>query len=102
MDRKHCPQRSVCPDQLSPDCWPLGLIEVPGCPAVLGVLRLSVPQVTKTSQKKNLMTYSFQQSLYGLQILLFQNHCESVLRVPVSPALRHLPPLCAHLSTASS
>jgi hypothetical protein len=43
-------------------------------------LGLSAPQVTKIFQKKkNSVTYSFRQSfsLCGLQVLLFENQCES-------------------------
>lgn len=41
------------------------------------------PQVTKIFQKKkNSVTYSFRQSfsLYGMQVLLFENQCKSVVR----------------------
>lgn len=49
------------------------------------------PQVTKIFQKKkNSVTYSFRQSfsLYGMQVLLFENQCECVPRARVPTRLQ--------------
>ena len=57
------------------------------------------PQVTKIFQKKkNSVTYNFRQSfsLYGMQVLLFENQCKSVR----GPFLSRVVCMCAgHLST---
>lgn len=58
--------------------------ECVGCPALRAWGSASAsgcPQVTKIFQKKkNSVTYSFRQSfsLYGMQVLLFENQCEWV------------------------
>lgn len=56
-------------------------------------LCLWLPQVTKIFQKKkNSVTYSFRQSfsLYGMQVLLFENQCKSVLGL-AWPGRGHVP-----------
>ena len=62
------PLRILSAQDCSRPLGPSGSASVSGC-----------PQVTKIFQKKkNSVTYSFRQSfsLYGMQVLLFENQCE--------------------------